>query len=1025
MNDFLSTLRSFLRELKRRSVFRVAVVYAIVAWVVVQVAALTFPALHLPPWTVTLVVVLALSGFPIALVLAWAFEVTPKGVRRTEPLAPTARPQKKIEVPRRQPPSPEPHFAHPLVGRERELGLLQQRVDTAVQGEGSLVFITGEAGIGKTRLAWEVRPYARERGFLWLEGHYFKEGSILFQPWVEAIRAFLGSAPPAMLEKVLAAHVAELVRLVPEVAERMGTVPSLPSIGPEEERIRLFDALTGFFIAISQEQPLALFLDDLQWAPTLDTLHHMARSVSAERLLLLGAYRDAELKEKPILAKTVLALNRERLFQPLALKRLGEAEVAQMMAQTLGEEASTSLVEIVNQKTEGNPFFVEEVVRYLIESEGTVPGENRWEVQDPAMIQLPDSVKAIVGERLERLEEDARSALTRASVLGKEFTLPLLEEVTELQEDRLLEVVDKAVAARVLTPRPSLGREVYTFVDHQTRDVLYEGIGPARRRRYHLKAGQAIEKVQGRHPEEYYDALAHHFLEGNELEKAAAYSAKAGDRASTIYAWGRAMAHYQTALELLEELEAGPRQQAEVLEKLALASMFFGRGKSALGYWEKALSLYETLGDAKKAGAVHLRLAQQYHTQSMGTRDPEKAYTHSAKAITLLEPTGGNVELAQAYTRFGYIAAHRNEPLSTGIAPLEKGLALAQRLGDAAGVGEAAMSLGHVLVYHAGEVKGGLELAHEGYESAKRSGDTVLLAEAALRLSEPYLILRDADCALRWAEEAVEVSRQSGAIRAQIQSSLLLGWASILRGDTARAVLSLETAQQAAKKAGVEVSQVSRPPLLALAMVPFFLGDWDKVENGLLKCIESSKQAHHQVLPILTAWASGWLYLERGDLVGAKAQLCEAVTICEARGEKTSEVAPLALLVEIASKSGELEEALAHLSRARKIVSQTQEWRGLAGEVHLASGILATAEKQWEEANDAFQNAVEINRQYHLPYYEAKSLFEWCQMHISRNGPGDQERGMELLDQSLDIFQRIQATKMVEKVMARKQVLGA
>jgi tetratricopeptide (TPR) repeat protein len=229
--------------------------------------------------------------------------------------------------------------------------------------------------------------------------------------------------------------------------------------------------------------------------------------------------------------------------------------------------------------------------------------------------------------------------------------------------------------------------------------------------------------------------------------------------------------------------------------------------------------------------------------------------------------------------------------------------------------------------------------------------------------------------------------------------------------------------QPTAKKAGIEVTQIARPTLFALAMVPFFLGDWDKAESGLLKCIEAVKQWHSPVLPVLTGWLSGWICLERGDLVTAKEHVGEAVTLCEARGEKTLAVAPLTLCAEIASKGGELVEAAANLSRARKIMSQPHEWRGLAAEVRLSDGILATCEKRWQEALDAFQKAVEINRQYHLPYYEARSLFEWGQMHISRNTTGDRERGMQLLGESLDIFQRIQAKKMVEKVLARKQVL--
>jgi tetratricopeptide (TPR) repeat protein len=279
----------------------------------------------------------------------------------------------------------------------------------------------------------------------------------------------------------------------------------------------------------------------------------------------------------------------------------------------------------------------------------------------------------------------------------------------------------------------------------------------------------------------------------------------------------------------------------------------------------------------------------------------------------------------------------------------------------------------------------------------------------------------DAEEAWRWAEKAVDVSSQSGSLRHQIQSSLLQGWAYILQGGTRKALLSLETAQQLATNGGVEFSQMPRPSVrLAVIIVPFFLGDWDKCESELVKW----RDWPSDVVLAFIAWASGWLCLEKGDLTGAQAQLRQAVTLCKARGEKTLAVAPLALLSEVASKAGELEEAAAHLRHAREITFPSHDWCGLMGEVHLAEGILSAAETRWEEANGAFQKAVEIHRRYHIPYYEARALFEWAKMHLSRHRAVDRRRASELLQQSLNIFQKIQAEKMAQKVQAHKHRLG-
>jgi tetratricopeptide (TPR) repeat protein len=226
------------------------------------------------------------------------------------------------------------------------------------------------------------------------------------------------------------------------------------------------------------------------------------------------------------------------------------------------------------------------------------------------------------------------------------------------------------------------------------------------------------------------------------------------------------------------------------------------------------------------------------------------------------------------------------------------------------------------------------------------------------------------------------------------------------------------------RKGGFTINQSTLAGRAAPGVVRFFLGEWDQAETELLQCLETARQTNI-FLTLGSTLPLGQLRLEQGDFIGATMHFQEAVGIAQARGQKTWELISCALLVQAASKAGRFEEALAHLRRGQQIMSDIRDWRGLVAEVHLAEGVLATAQQRWEEAEAAFQEAVEINRRYHLPYYEARSLLEWGEMHLSRNDAGDRERGMQLLDQALAIFQRIQAKKMVEKVLTRKEPLQA
>jgi hypothetical protein len=476
--------------------------------------------------------------------------------------APEAKPA-PIEVPAGEKsveafPTPEPRWAQELVNREQEMKVLRARLDAALRSEGSLVFITGEAGIGKTRLIYELRSYAKLRGAQCLMGGgYEREGAVPYQPWSDIIREYAHWAPPLLMFKAVGAFAPGLAKLVPELGEKLGTIPPPPSAPNVQQHIRLFEAVTQFFVNISKEVPLVLFLDDLQWFDdaSMELLLHMARAINAERLLVLGAYRDLELDDQRSLARTVAEMNRERLFYMIPLKRLASSEVFQMVRQTLGEKVPSELPDLVYGKTEGNPFFVEEVLRSLVEEGAVYPVEKGWAVKDLSQVHVPRGIKEVLGKKLERLDEESRHVLSAAAVIGREFSFPVLREVTGLDEDRLIDIVEKCLHARLLVDRHVPGEEVYAFADSQLRDVLYEDISPVRRRRHHLKVGEAVEKVYAGKVDDHLEALAYHFLEGNDPSKAIDYSQKAGDKATRLFAWDQARRYYETVLKLMEKRE--------------------------------------------------------------------------------------------------------------------------------------------------------------------------------------------------------------------------------------------------------------------------------------------------------------------------------------------------------------------------------------------------------------------------------------------------------------------------------------
>ena len=278
---------------------------------------------------------------------------------------------------------------------------------------------------------------------------------------------------------------------------------------------------------------------------------------------MLGAYRENELKENRNLWHTVLDMNRERLFQSLLLDPLDEREVVQLMAARLKEPIAPQFAELVYHKTGGNPFFVEEVLRLLQQRKAIVETVRGWEMREGTPLETPESVMAVVNERLERLGKKASDLIRIASVIGREFSLRLLWELVGQEDEALIEVMDRCEEAGLVLSGQVPGDEVYVFTHDLTQEALYESIGPARRRRYHLQIGQTMEKLYASRLEERYEALAHHFIEGNDLEKALAYSRHAGAKAAARSAFGQAVAYFEQALSALGHLS----ESRETLEQ--------------------------------------------------------------------------------------------------------------------------------------------------------------------------------------------------------------------------------------------------------------------------------------------------------------------------------------------------------------------------------------------------------------------------------------------------------------------------
>ena len=419
---------------------------------------------------------------------------------------------------------------------------------------------------------------------------------------------------------------ADIAEVVSDVSDRLPGLEPPPELEPEQARFRLFDSITTFLKAAAQQQPLVLMLDGLHWAdqPSLMLLEFLTRELGESRLILVGTYRDMELSRQHPLAETLGGLNRERLFQRILLRGLAEQDVTRFIEIVAGITPPSGLAEAVHTQTEGNPLFVNEVVRLLVQ-EGELTSEEA-SARESWTVRIPEGVREVIGRRLNRLSQRCNETLTVASVVGREFEFNQLTPLTQdMSEDRLLEVLEEALASRVIEELPqSVGR--YQFTHALIQETLSEELSTTRKVRLHARIAEMLEEMYGTDAESHAAELAYHFSQAEAVtgtEKLVRYSLLAGERALVFYAYEDALAHFERGLVARDIAPSG----LEVAQDEEAASLLYGlaRAQSYTFARHQLEGVFTTLNRAfeyyaESGNVAHAVAAAEFQIAIPGTR---------------------------------------------------------------------------------------------------------------------------------------------------------------------------------------------------------------------------------------------------------------------------------------------------------------------------------------------------------------------------------------------------------------------
>lgn len=460
-----------------------------------------------------------------------------------------------------------------FVGRAAAMTQLDQALGAALAGRGRVVLLAGEPGIGKTRTAEEFGRAARGRKAAWQVGRCVEgEGAPPFWPWVQVLRGCIADSRDADLAADAGAGAPEIAALVRELRDRIPALPEPPPLDAEQARFRLFDSVAGFLLRHARRRPLVVAIDDLHWADadSLRLFQHLAAGLRESPLLLLGSYRDVEVRRGHPLAELLGRLARERV-ERIALGGLDSAALGALIESISGSPPARDRIEVVAELTDGNPFFVHEVVRWLTEGGSAELAAGRAGRPWTVGLALPQGVRDALGRRLDSLSPECNALLRVAAVTGREFSTTLLAQVVDQPVDELLELLAEAMAAGLIEVRAGIGQ--YAFAHALTRQTLYEELSIPQRVRLHRSVGDALQLASESAPDPPLAELAHHYFvaaAGGDSETAIAACVAAAEHAAGLLAHEESARQLERALEALElELPVDEARRCELTLKLA------------------------------------------------------------------------------------------------------------------------------------------------------------------------------------------------------------------------------------------------------------------------------------------------------------------------------------------------------------------------------------------------------------------------------------------------------------------------